>query len=30
MDDLLTAYVAFYSEERQAEQLHALWSQTVR
>ncbi len=30
MDDLLTSYVAFYSEEREAEQLNALWSQTVR
>ncbi|CAB4001625.1 unconventional myosin-VIIa-like [Paramuricea clavata] len=30
MDDLLTSYVAFYSDEREAEQLNALWSQTVR
>lgn len=30
MDDLLTSYVAFYSNEGEAEQLNALWSQTVR
>ncbi|XP_028401703.1 unconventional myosin-VIIa-like [Dendronephthya gigantea] len=30
MDDLLTSYVAFYSDEKEAEQLNALWSQTVR